>query len=123
VAPEVIELKGASTASDIWSLGCTIIELLTGRPPYAEIQNGLSGKGFSSYSSLLGNLSLVVMFHIVEDPSPPLPPGCSPALKDFFSLCFSKDPTKRPSAELLFEHPWLKNKWGEHKVRMTVSFE
>ncbi len=44
VAPEVIELKGASTASDIWSLGCTVIELLTGKPPYAEIPNGLSGQ-------------------------------------------------------------------------------
>lgn len=43
VAPEVIELKGASPASDIWSLGCTVIELLTGRPPYADIPNGLSG--------------------------------------------------------------------------------
>lgn len=43
VAPEVIELKGASTASDIWSLGCTVIELLTGKPPYADIHNGLSG--------------------------------------------------------------------------------
>ena len=44
MAPEVIELKGASPKSDIWSLGCTVIELFTGRPPYAEIANGMSGK-------------------------------------------------------------------------------
>jgi serine/threonine protein kinase len=43
MAPEVIELKGASAKSDIWSLGCTVIELLTGKPPYAEIANGMSG--------------------------------------------------------------------------------
>lgn len=43
VAPEVIELKGASRASDIWSLGCTIVELLTSGPPHAEIRNSLSG--------------------------------------------------------------------------------
>lgn len=43
MAPEVIELKGASYASDIWSLACTVVELLTGRPPYADIPNTMSG--------------------------------------------------------------------------------
>jgi len=43
MAPEVIELKGASTKSDIWSLACIVIELLTGRPPYADIANSMSG--------------------------------------------------------------------------------
>ena len=46
MAPEVIELKGASPKSDIWSLACTVIELLTGRPPYAEIANSMSGEWF-----------------------------------------------------------------------------
>jgi serine/threonine protein kinase len=30
MAPEIIQLQGATSASDVWSLGCTIIELLTG---------------------------------------------------------------------------------------------
>ncbi|KAG8868866.1 hypothetical protein FRC20_002678 [Serendipita sp. 405] len=90
MAPEVIELKGASTASDIWSLGCTAIELLTGQPPYHEISNGLS-----------------VMFRIVEDASPPIPDVCSHPMKNFLRQCFEKDPLKRPSAEMLFDHPWL----------------
>ncbi|KAJ7180664.1 Pkinase-domain-containing protein [Mycena filopes] len=98
MAPEVIELKGASPKSDIWSLACTVVELLTGRPPYAEIANSMS-----------------VMFRIVEDDRPPLPDGCSPLLEDFLTQCFDKDPTKRPSAELLCEHPWLKKNWGLHK--------
>jgi serine/threonine protein kinase len=33
MAPEVIELKDASTKSDIWSLGCTVIELLNSSAP------------------------------------------------------------------------------------------
>jgi serine/threonine protein kinase len=37
MAPEVIEMKGALPASDIWSLGCTVIELIDGRPPYADV--------------------------------------------------------------------------------------
>lgn len=47
-APEVfeLELKGISTKSDIWSLGCTVIELLTGKPPYADIPNIMTGTAF-----------------------------------------------------------------------------
>jgi serine/threonine protein kinase len=30
MAPEVVELKSVTTASDIWSVGCLAIELLTG---------------------------------------------------------------------------------------------
>ncbi|TFY81268.1 hypothetical protein EWM64_g2746 [Hericium alpestre] len=97
MAPEVIELKGASTKSDIWSLACTVIELLTGRPPYGDVANAMT-----------------VMFRIVEDEMPPIPEGCSPALVDFLKLCFNKDPALRPSAELLCEHQWLKKHWGAH---------
>ena len=43
VAPEVIELKGTSTKSDICSLGCVIIDLLTGRLPYGDIGNAMIG--------------------------------------------------------------------------------
>ena len=56
------------------------------------------------------------MFRIVEDEMPPLPEGCSDLLKDFLKKCFNKDPAKRPSAEVLCEHQWLKQNWGAHKV-------
>lgn len=98
MAPEIIELKGASKKSDIWSLACTVIELLTGRPPYGEISN-----------------TMTVMFRIVEDKMPPIPEECSELAREFLLQCFDKDPTQRPSADILFEHPWLKQNWGIYK--------
>ncbi|KAH8428801.1 serine/threonine-protein kinase [Aspergillus melleus] len=91
MAPEVIELSGATTASDIWSLGCTVIELLEGRPPYYNLQ------------------PMPALFRIVNDDHPPLPQGASPAVKDFLMQCFQKDPNLRVSAKKLLKHPWIVN--------------
>lgn len=60
MAPEVIQLSGATTASDIWSLGCTVIELLEGKPPYHKLA------------------PMPALFAIVNDDHPPLPEGVSP---------------------------------------------
>lgn len=38
MAPEIITMQDdLSTACDVWSLGCTVIELLTGKPPYSHL--------------------------------------------------------------------------------------
>jgi hypothetical protein len=91
MAPEVIELSGATTASDIWSLGCTAIELLDGKPPYHKLQ------------------PMPALFRIVNDDHPPLPEGASPAVRDFLMQCFQKDPNLRVSAKKLLKHPWIVN--------------
>lgn len=67
MAPEVIELSGATTASDIWSLGCTVIELLEGKPPYHNLQ------------------PMPALFRIVNDDHPPLPQGASPVCANGWS--------------------------------------
>lgn len=90
VAPEVIELRPLSTKSDIWSLGCTTIELLTGTPPYGDVVNALN-----------------VMFRIVENDGPPIPEGLSDLLVAFLKDCFHKTPAQRPSAHELSQHEWL----------------
>lgn len=38
MAPEVIEMTCVTAAADIWSVGCLAIELLTGQPPYFDLQ-------------------------------------------------------------------------------------
>ncbi|CAG8446209.1 8918_t:CDS:2 [Funneliformis mosseae] len=103
MAPEIIELKGASTASDIWSLGCTIIELLTGKPPYSDL------------------LAMTALFRIVEDDCPPLPESLSDDLTDFLKKCFYKSPSMRPTARDLFRHDWIKNNWTIKELRNQES--
>ncbi|KAI8364994.1 kinase-like domain-containing protein [Choanephora cucurbitarum] len=90
MAPEVIELEGANTKSDIWSLGCTLIELITGKPPYSQL------------------LAMSAMFHIVEDEYPPLPQNISSEMRDFLLCCFQKNPKKRPSSQQLQSHVWIR---------------
>jgi len=89
MAPEIIELNGASPKSDIWSLGCTVIELLTGKPPYYDLDQ------------------MPALFRIVQDDCPPLPEGISSLCKDFLMQCFQKETLLRQSAEQLLKHRWI----------------
>ncbi|KAK4423244.1 MAP3K epsilon protein kinase [Sesamum alatum] len=91
MAPEVIEMSGVCAASDIWSVGCTVIELLTCVPPYYDLQ------------------PMPALFRIVQDEHPPLPDSLSPAITDFLLQCFKKDARQRPDAKTLLSHPWIQN--------------
>lgn len=102
VAPEVIELKGASTKSDIWSLGCTLVELVTGKPPYADL------------------IAMSAMFRIVEDLLPPLPENISEDMKSFLTACFQKDPENRPTATQLKQHTWILQ--NQQRMRKTETY-
>jgi Protein kinase domain/PX domain len=92
MAPEVISMEGLGTSADVWSLGCTIIELLNGVPPYFDTN------------------AVTAMFRMVEDDHPPLPDedDSSDLCRVFLLECFQKDPDKRPTCDALKRHPWLK---------------
>ncbi|KAJ3414064.1 hypothetical protein HDV05_007098 [Chytridiales sp. JEL 0842] len=103
MAPEIIELNGAVPGSDIWSVGCTIIELLQGHPPYYDMT------------------PMSAMFQIVNDPFPPVPENLSAPLSDFLTQCLHKDPNLRPSAKILLKHRWLKQNTENSRVASAVE--
>jgi serine/threonine protein kinase len=90
MAPEVVEQTGPCTpACDIWSLGCTVIELVTGAPPYYELEK------------------VAALYRIVNDGCPPFPTNISPSLRDFLAKCFQREPLIRVTAKSLLKHPWI----------------
>ena len=85
--------------SDMWSVGCLAVELVTGRPPYHEMQ------------------PMAAMFHIVQDDFPRLPPAASEDLLDFLTHCFQKEPTRRMPASELLRHQWLRAAVRSNEMR------
>ncbi|CAK8568244.1 unnamed protein product [Lathyrus sativus] len=87
-----------TAAVDIWSLGCTIIEMLTGKSPWSE----LSGHQ--------------LVFKVLNR-SPDIPETLSPEGQDFLEQCFRRNPADRPSAAVLLTHAFVQNL---HEQDVTV---
>ncbi|KAK9146702.1 hypothetical protein Sjap_006605 [Stephania japonica] len=91
MAPEVILQTGHSFSADIWSVGCTIIEMATGKPPWSQQYQAVA-----------------VLFHIGTTKShPPIPEHLSMDAKDFLQKCLQKEPNLRPTASELLQHPFV----------------
>ncbi|KAG0169454.1 Suppressor of Sensor Kinase (SLN1) [Apophysomyces sp. BC1015] len=95
MAPEVITGgdTGRKGSMDIWSLGCCIVQMATGRRPWSTLENEWS-----------------VMYHVVTG-HPPLPDvsQLSEDGIDFLKKCFTRNPMKRPTAGELLNHRWIKS--------------
>jgi len=91
-APEVIMRKSQGKPADIWSVGCVIIEMLTGKHPWYNYHNDVD-----EFTRQISSGAL-----------PPLPEGISEACKDFLLKTFRFDPEDRPTPLGLLEHPFLR---------------
>ncbi|XP_045639608.1 mitogen-activated protein kinase kinase kinase 19 isoform X5 [Ursus americanus] len=91
MAPEVINESGYGRKSDIWSIGCTVFEMATGKPPLASMDK------------------MAAMFYIGAHRGlmPPLPEHFSENAADFVRVCLTRDQHERPSAAQLLKHSFL----------------
>ncbi|KAE8283488.1 Mitogen-activated protein kinase kinase kinase 3 [Larimichthys crocea] len=88
MSPEVISGEGYGRKADVWSLGCTVVEMLTEKPPWAEYE------------------AMAAIFKIATQPTNPLLPShTSDQARDFMS-CIFVEAKHRPSAEELLRHPF-----------------
>lgn len=94
MSPEVIKgsNEGRQGAIDIWSLGCVILEMSTGRRPWASLDN-----------------EWAIMYNIAQGNPPQLPSKdqLSPEGIEFLKRCFDKDPRRRASAAELLQCDWI----------------
>lgn len=93
MAPEVIRGTGCNHKSDIWSVGCTVIEMATGRPPWSDVYDNTTAVMFAIGS---GNV-----------PDPILPDDTSKEARDFVKECITRKMEDRPSADMLLVHPFV----------------
>jgi len=98
MAPEVFEEK-YSFKADIWSVGCVMFQMITGKSPWMTL-------GFNNPVSLFNYLK------VHEGPPPMKIPtsvdiASESALRRIMAKCFKKDPDDRPEAQDLLLDPFF----------------
>nr|KYP35302.1 Serine/threonine-protein kinase BCK1/SLK1/SSP31 [Cajanus cajan] len=95
------------TALDIWSLGCIVIEMMTGLDAWNNIE---------SRKDLMLKLAL-------HREAPPIPEGMSWVCKDFLSKCFVKNPTRRSTAAMLLNHPFINSSYDNNMQTSHTDYQ
>ncbi|XP_038703707.1 mitogen-activated protein kinase kinase kinase 18-like [Tripterygium wilfordii] len=91
MAPEVARGEEQGFPSDIWALGCTIIEMATGGSPWSNVEDPVSVIYRIGYSGEL----------------PEFPCFLSEQARDFLEKCLRRDPKERWTAADLLKHPFI----------------
>uniref|UniRef100_A0A3Q3II55 Mitogen-activated protein kinase kinase kinase 4 n=1 Tax=Monopterus albus TaxID=43700 RepID=A0A3Q3II55_MONAL len=94
MAPEVITRakgEGHGRGADIWSLGCVLIEMVTGKRPWHEYEHNFQ-----------------IMYKVGMGHKPPIPEKLSTEGKDFLGHCLESEPRCRWTASMLLDHPFVK---------------
>ena len=106
MAPEVIKQSGHGRSSDIWSLGATVIEMITGKPPWPEFTNNLAA-----------------LFHVATSKEPPpIPSNISMLGGQFINKCMVIDPKLRASAtSLVTSDPFMLEEINKQTIRVPVK--
>ncbi|CAK7213201.1 ATP binding [Sporothrix eucalyptigena] len=90
MAPEVVKRTSYTRKADIWSLGCLVVEMMTGTHPFPDCTQ------------------LQAIFKIGgSKAAPTIPEEASEEAKLFLSQTFEMDHNKRPSADELLASPFL----------------
>eukprot|EP01080_Neovahlkampfia_damariscottae_P004496 gene4496-7876_t len=98
MAPEVISSSNYSIKSDIYSLGCTVLELLTGNVPFYE--------DIPKYNTPFQFMN----WRKNENVQLQIPKGLSKNAKGFLEACLQFYPENRPTTDILLEHPFITGK-------------
>nr|XP_048331873.1 mitogen-activated protein kinase kinase kinase 20-like [Ziziphus jujuba var. spinosa] len=93
LAPEAVIDNVQEPPSDIWALGCVVLEMLTGKHPW-DTKPDLNGEDILR---LIGD-----KFEL-----PKIPNGISKEGKEFLKGCLVRKPMYRLTAEMLLDHTFL----------------
>lgn len=117
----VMNTNGYSLPVDIWSLGCTVLEMATSKPPWSQYE-GVRHFNLLSWTLLfwkmLWHLSLLIHFIYQvaaifkignSKDTPEIPDHLSADAKNFIRLCLQREPSARPTASKLLSHPFVRN--------------